>query len=42
MLINEYRLSPIDPKARKYLEEQMEAFFFGAGADVPEPYNPRA
>ncbi len=42
MLINEYRLSPIDPKARKYLEEQMEAFFFGGGAEVPEPYNPRS
>ncbi|OZB84420.1 MAG: hypothetical protein B7X41_15095, partial [Microbacterium sp. 14-71-5] len=24
MLINEYRLSPIDPKARKFLEEEME------------------
>jgi Fe-S cluster biosynthesis and repair protein YggX len=41
MLINEYRLSPIDPKARKYLEEQMEQFFFGDGAEVPEPFNPQ-
>ena len=31
MLINEYRLSPIDPKARKFLEEEMQKFFFGGG-----------
>ena len=41
MLMNEYRLSPIDPKARKFLEEQMEKFFFGEGAEVPEAFNPR-
>ena len=28
MLINEYRLTPIEPKARKFLEEQMDKFFF--------------
>ena len=38
MLINEYRLSPMDPKARKFLEEQMEKFFFGEGAEVPPDY----
>ena len=42
MLINEYRLSPIDPKARKYLEEQMDQFFFGDGGEVPEPFKPQA
>lgn len=31
MLLNEYRLSPIDPKARKFLEEEMEKFFFSNG-----------
>ena len=41
MLINEYRLTPIEPKARQYLEEQMEAFFFGQGADTPEEYRPK-
>ena len=40
MLINENRLSPIDPKARKFLEEQMERYFFGEGAEVPEGYVP--
>lgn len=42
MLINEYRLSPIDPKARKFLEEQMEKYFFGEGADTPPDYTPGA
>jgi len=40
MLINENRISPVDPKARKYLEEQMEEFFFGKGADTPPDYVP--
>jgi Fe-S cluster biosynthesis and repair protein YggX len=33
MLINENRLSLMDPQARKYLAEQVEAYFFGEGAD---------
>ena len=40
MLINENRLSPMDPKARKLLEEQMERYFFGEGAEMPEGYVP--
>jgi Fe-S cluster biosynthesis and repair protein YggX len=40
MLINEYRLSPMDPKARTFLQEQMEKFFFGEGAEVPPDYRP--
>lgn len=40
MLINEYRLSPIDPKSRKFLEEQMEKYFFGDGADTPPDFKP--
>ena len=35
MLINEYRLTPVDPKARKFIEEEMEKFFFGEGSDKP-------
>lgn len=41
MLINEYRLSPIEPKARQFLEEQMEKFFFGEGAETPPDYVPQ-
>jgi Fe-S cluster biosynthesis and repair protein YggX len=40
MLINENRLSVVDPKARKFLEEQMEKFFFGGGADMPTGFVP--
>ena len=40
MLINENRLSPIEPKARKFLEEQMEKFFFGEGAEMPSGFVP--
>ena len=29
ILINEHRLSVIDPKAREFLEAEMEKFFFG-------------
>ena len=42
MLINEYRITPIDPKARKFLETEMEKFFFGAGSQAPEGYVPPA
>ena len=40
MLINENRLTPVDPQHRKYLEQQMEAFLFGEGGDMPEGYVP--
>jgi Fe-S cluster biosynthesis and repair protein YggX len=41
MLINEYRLSPVDPKARTFLEEQMEKFFFSdEQAELPPDYKP--
>jgi len=40
ILINENRLSPIDPKHRAFLEEQMEKFLFEGGADVPDSFVP--
>ena len=40
MLINEYRLTPFEPKARQFLEEQMTLFFFGEGSTLPEGYVP--
>jgi len=40
MLLNEKRLSLVDPQARKYLTEQTEAYFFGDGADQAEGYVP--
>ncbi|MBS1156537.1 MAG: putative Fe(2)-trafficking protein [Proteobacteria bacterium] len=40
MLINENRLSLADPRARAYLAQQMESYFFGMGADQPAGYVP--
>ncbi len=40
MLVNENRLNLADPKARKYLVEQMEKHFFGDGADAAVGYVP--
>ena len=40
MLINEYRLIPIEPKAREFLEREMEKFFFGEGSERPPDYAP--
>ena len=41
MLINENRLSPLDPKHRAFLEEEMQKFLFGGGADKPAGYVPQ-
>ncbi|MDZ4729275.1 MAG: oxidative damage protection protein [Xanthomonadales bacterium] len=40
MLINEHRLSPLNPDHRAYLEKEMEKFFFGGGAEKPQGYVP--
>ena len=40
MLVNENRLNLADPKARKYLVEQMEKHFFGDGAAAAAGYVP--
>ncbi|MGH8581115.1 MAG: oxidative damage protection protein [Gammaproteobacteria bacterium] len=40
MLINEMRLTPVDPRAREFLESEMEKFFFGQGSALPEGYVP--
>ena len=39
-LINEYRLTPIEPEARKLLVTEMEKFFFSGGAEKPKDYVP--
>jgi Fe-S cluster biosynthesis and repair protein YggX len=41
MIMNEYRLNPLDPQSQKIMEEQMEQFFFGEGAKLPEGYVPQ-
>ena len=41
MLINENRLTPIEPETRKFLESEMEKFFFGEGSEKPAEFVPQ-
>ena len=36
MLINENRLSMLDPEARQFLNEELQKFFFGEGSTKPK------
>lgn len=40
LIINHYGLNMADPEARKILREQMEEFFFGSNAQMPEGWVP--
>ena len=40
MLMNENKLSPMDPKHRQFLVEEMEKFFFGEGSAQVDGYVP--
>ncbi len=40
LIINHYGLNMADPESRKILREQMEEFFFGADAKMPEGWSP--
>jgi len=42
MLINEYRLNPMDPKAKEMIVGEMEKFLFGEGSELPADYFPAA
>ncbi|MDP9083200.1 MAG: oxidative damage protection protein [Pseudomonadota bacterium] len=41
MLINENRLTPIEPKARAFLVAEMEKFLFGEGSEKPKDFVPK-
>ena len=40
MLINENRLTPMEPKARAFLVAEMEKFLFGSGSEKPKDFVP--
>lgn len=40
ILINHYALNPADPETRKILREQMDEFFFGEDARLPDGWVP--
>lgn len=41
MLINEYRLSMLDPKAREFLKQEMQKFLFEEGSAKPAGFIPQ-
>ena len=41
LVINHYGLSLGDPNAQKILMQQMEEFFFGANAKMPDGWSPQ-
>ena len=42
MMINEYRLSMVDAKAREFLRVEMEKFLFGGGSEAPAGFVPKS
>ncbi len=38
MLINENKLTPFDPEAKKFLSEEREKFLFSGGSEKPEGF----
>ena len=40
MIINEYRLDLTSPTTDKVFEDQMEEYFFGDGAQLPDEFVP--
>ena len=41
ILINEYKLNPLNAEHKKYLAAQMEAYFFGDGIVLPDKWQPQ-
>ena len=41
ILLNEYRLQPWRKEHQDFIVLQMEQFFFGAGAELPQEFNPQ-
>lgn len=41
ILLNEYRLTPVNPEHRKFLQEEMEKFFFGDGGSKVDNFTPK-
>ena len=40
ILLNEYRLQPWRKEHQEFIVQQMEQYFFGTGAQLPEEYKP--
>ncbi len=42
MLLNEYRLQPWKREAQEFLVEQMQAYLFGGGSELPKEFVPKS
>ena len=42
ILINEYKLNPLDREHKKYLRSQMEAYLFGDGVIMPDEWKAKS
>ena len=42
MLINEHRLTPFEPEAKKFLADEREKFLLGGASRMPEGFRPPA
>ena len=40
ILLNEYRLQPWKPEAQEFIVEQMNAYFYGQGVELPKEWSP--
>jgi Fe-S cluster biosynthesis and repair protein YggX len=41
ILLNEYRLQPWRKEHQDFIVQQMEQYFFGPGAELPEEFKPQ-
>ena len=41
ILLNEYRLQPWRKEHQDFIVLQMEQYFFGPGAELPQEFNPQ-
>jgi Fe-S cluster biosynthesis and repair protein YggX len=41
MIMNEYRLTPGDPRSQQILFQQAEQFFFGPAPEAPPEFKPK-
>ena len=41
ILLNEYRLQPWRKEHQDFIVAQMEQYFFGPGAELPQEFNPQ-
>ena len=41
VLINEHRLTPFEPEARRFLQQEREKYLFGGDVHLPSSFKPK-